>query len=150
MSQNSQWPDQWPEKQEFTRWWRDYGSGINIQTGDDIATHTAKVAETAWCAAMEQKRATAVYELALRKACEGQAAQTMQEYIEWAESEIPKSKPVSQDNGHDLLIDRILSEGVRQFVDKFCIERIRILSRIALGNEPKYLDTLFDDTADFR
>jgi len=99
---------QWPERQEFARWWRETGSGIAPEPGEDHATHMARLAEIAWCAATRQSRAADVYRTALQKACghivacdvhevscdiatDGRVGQCMQEFVEWAEDEIKGS-----------------------------------------------------------
>lgn len=97
--------DQWPERQEFARWWRETGSGIAPEPGEDHAEYMARLAEIAWCAATMQSRASDVYQTALRKACghivacgvhdvscdiaaDGRVGQCAQKFVEWAESEI--------------------------------------------------------------
>lgn len=100
----------WVERNEFWVWWHDSGSKITFVDGEDHLGQIRRIAEYAWCAAMYQKRSAIVYERALRLACkemvkkgvaelpdtekpvddDTKAAFLAQEYVEWADSEIPK------------------------------------------------------------
>lgn len=99
--------NQWPEKQCFAQWWNEEGSAIRQIDGQDHEEHGMRIAEIAWCQALQQKRSSAIYELALRRACgalvahsvhespceiadDDRVSMCVQEFIEWAESEIPR------------------------------------------------------------
>lgn len=95
----------WPERQAFWKWWHECGSGITPIDGHDTADHAERLAEIAWANAANQNRAADVYRKALEKACGhivacgvhdvaceaatgDRVGQCVQEFVEWAESEL--------------------------------------------------------------
>jgi hypothetical protein len=93
-----------PERDVFSKWWREIGSGITPLDGHTMSDHAHRVAEIAWANATGQNRAVEIYRGALEKACghmvacnvhevpcevatDDRVAQCVQEFVEWAEAE---------------------------------------------------------------